>query len=155
MLYNVTFHWTVVDCGALEDPTNGKVVIVHGTTFDQPAVYSCNEGYTLNGDARRTCTASGQWTGSAPSCDREWLSLVAIALQELSCVAVDCGDLEAPANGHVSTSQGTHFMDTGVYSCAPGYDLTGCPQQCVSPVAPGHVTLPSVPVSRLSQTNMI
>ncbi len=50
-----------------------------------------------------------------------------IVLQEFSCVAVDCGVLEAPANGHVSTSQGTHFMDTGVYSCAPGYNLTGCP----------------------------
>ena len=29
------------------------------------------------------------------------------------------------------------------------------PRQCVSPMAPGHVTLLSVPVSRLSQTNII
>ncbi|XP_064386860.1 sushi, von Willebrand factor type A, EGF and pentraxin domain-containing protein 1-like [Halichondria panicea] len=100
----------VVDCGALEYPTNGKVVILQGTTFDQPAVYSCNEGYTLNGDARRTCTASGHWSGSAPSCD-----------------PVDCGDLSAPVNGYVAISRGTHFMDTAVYSCAPGYNFTGCP----------------------------
>ncbi len=45
-----------------------------------------------------------------------------------SCVAVDCGDLEAPANGRVNTSQGTHFMVTAVYSCVPGYNLTGCPE---------------------------
>ncbi len=41
-------------------------------------------------------------------------------------IAVDCGALEAPANGHVDTSQGTVFMNTAVYSCAPGYNLTGC-----------------------------
>ena len=41
-------------------------------------------------------------------------------------VAVDCGALEAPANGHVDTSQGTVFMNTAVYSCAPRYNLTGC-----------------------------
>ena len=29
------------------------------------------------------------------------------------------------------------------------------PQQCVSPMAPGHVTLPSVPVSLLSQANKL
>ncbi|XP_064386940.1 CUB and sushi domain-containing protein 1-like [Halichondria panicea] len=99
----------VVDCGALEDLTNGRVVILQGTTFGQSVVYSCNEGYTLNGDARRTCTVNGKWTGSAPSCD-----------------PVDCGGLDAPANGHVTTSQGTHFMDTALYSCSPGYNLTGC-----------------------------
>ena len=101
-------------------------MILQGTTFGQSVVYSCNEGFTLNGDARRTCTVNGNWTGSAPSCDREWLSLVDIVLQKLSCVAVDCGGLDAPANGHVTTSQGTHFMDTALYSCSPGYNLTGC-----------------------------
>ncbi len=48
-------------------------------------------------------------------------------------VAVDCGALEAPANGHVDTSQGTLFMNTAVYSCAPGYNLTGCSvSECLS-----------------------
>ncbi len=41
-------------------------------------------------------------------------------------IAVDCGALEAPVNGHVDASQGTVFMNTAVYSCAPGYNLTGC-----------------------------
>ena len=79
-LHYTIFHWTVVDCGALEDPTHGKVVILQGTTFGQSAVYSCNEGYkyALNGNARRTCTATGQWSGSTLSCDRKWLSLVAM-----------------------------------------------------------------------------
>ncbi len=68
-------------------------------------------------------------------------------------VAVDCGALEAPANGHVDTSQGTVFMNTAVYSCAPGYNLTGCPMavcqsnatwSCDPPFCAGGFTIPSV-----------
>ncbi|XP_064386933.1 E-selectin-like isoform X2 [Halichondria panicea] len=111
-------HWShsepvckIVDCGPLEPPENGQPKNTElRTTYTSVAVFCCDEGYVLNGAASRTCTASGDWSASAPSCD-----------------PMDCGVLEAPANGHVNTSQGTHFMDTVVYSCATGYNLTGCP----------------------------
>ena len=39
--------------------------------------------------------------------------------------AVDCGTLNAPANGQVSHSAGTAFGQTATYSCDIGYILMG------------------------------
>ena len=34
--------------------------------------YTCNTGYTLNGNNTRTCQASGAWSGSDPTCDGKY-----------------------------------------------------------------------------------
>ena len=59
---------TVVDCGNLTDPGNGQVDHTTGTTFRQTATYSCNTGYNLVGDSTHNCQATGEWSGSAPTC---------------------------------------------------------------------------------------
>ena len=59
---------TVVDCGALTDPANGQVSHPDGTTFGETATYSCNPDYNLVGDSTRTCEATGDWSGSEPTC---------------------------------------------------------------------------------------
>ena len=59
---------TVVDCGALTDPANGQVSHPDGTTFGQTATYSCNPDYNLVGNSTRTCEATGDWSGSEPTC---------------------------------------------------------------------------------------
>jgi CUB/sushi domain-containing protein len=41
------------DCGLLEAPLAGKVSLADGTLFGAEAVYSCDEGYSLDGDERR------------------------------------------------------------------------------------------------------
>ena len=39
------------------------------TIFNSVATYSCNDGYNLvDGDMMRTCLASGNWSGAAPTC---------------------------------------------------------------------------------------
>ena len=58
----------VVDCGSLTAPANGSVTHTSGTTFGQTATYTCNTGYNLVGDSTRTCQATGEWSGSAPTC---------------------------------------------------------------------------------------
>ena len=58
-----------VDCGNLTDPTNGRVDYTAGTTVGQIATYSCNTGYNLVGDRNRTCQATGDWSGSEPTCE--------------------------------------------------------------------------------------
>ena len=57
-----------VDCGTLTDPANGQVNHTAGTTYEQNATYSCNTGYNLVGNRTRTCQATGNWSGSEPTC---------------------------------------------------------------------------------------
>ena len=62
---------SVVDCGPLVHPRNGRVNTDSGTTYNSVATYSCNEGYYLNGSASRTCMANMEWSPLAPTCDRK------------------------------------------------------------------------------------
>ena len=59
---------TVVDCGNLTNPTNGQVDHTAGTSLGQTGIYSCDTGYNLVGDSPRTCQATGNWSGSPPTC---------------------------------------------------------------------------------------
>ena len=70
IVFMILFLNTVaVDCGSLDDPTNGAVNTSSGTTFMMNATYTCNTGYNLNGTNTRTCQATGDWSGSKPTCD--------------------------------------------------------------------------------------
>lgn len=52
----------------LPPPLNGDVSL-SGTLERDTAVYSCNEGYTLEvGDTIRMCTSDGEWSGTEPVC---------------------------------------------------------------------------------------
>ena len=68
--YDHSFLLTAVNCDVLTDPANGQVSHNTGTTLHQTATYSCNTGYDLVGDRTRTCQATGQWSGSTPTCHR-------------------------------------------------------------------------------------
>ncbi len=59
-------------CDPLPDIANGRVVL-SGTFIGATATYSCNDGYILVGNAQRTCSSSGQWSGKEPSCRSELL----------------------------------------------------------------------------------
>ena len=59
----------VVDCGNLTAPANGSATHTSGTTFGQTANYSCNTGHNLEGNSTRTCEATGEWSGSVPTCE--------------------------------------------------------------------------------------
>ena len=76
-----------MDCGTLSGPANGRVSTTAGTTFGQTATYSCNSGYNLVGGSTRMCQASGatvMWSGSAPTCERMLLYLLALVLVQTS-----------------------------------------------------------------------
>ena len=63
---------SVVDCGAPDpaDP-NGSMQFTT-TTFQSKVVYSCNAGYTLDGQSMSVCQASGEWSSEAPTCERRF-----------------------------------------------------------------------------------
>ena len=51
-------------------PTIPKgMVRYNGTTAGSVATYKCDNGYTLMGNAERTCTSDGQWGGDIPLCE--------------------------------------------------------------------------------------
>ena len=127
--HNVFLLLTAIDCNALSDPANGQVSHTAGTTFEQTATYSCDTGYNLVGDSTRTCQATGEWSGSAPTCQR-MLLLSNITIKYVHNVfllltAIDCNALSDPANGQVSHTAGTTFEQTATYSCDTGYNLVG------------------------------
>jgi len=65
------FIFPAVNCGPLDDPVNGVVMIDMGTTLGMAARYFCNAGYLIAGAFEvRVCTISGQWSGEAPRCER-------------------------------------------------------------------------------------
>lgn len=95
-----------VDCGGLDTPENGSLA-VDATTFGATATYECDTGFTIVGDAERTCQADGTWSGTEPFCS-----------------SVDCGALSAPTNGSVDAPS-TGFSATATYACNTGYLLVG------------------------------
>ena len=77
-----------MSCGPLGDPSNGEVDTSAGTYFEDVAVYSCDSGYKLNGSAKRTCQANGQWDGSEPTCESKISEFTVTTYQQCVCVHV-------------------------------------------------------------------
>ena len=70
-------HWSgslplcvPVDCGEPRSPQNGYTAH-RGTVVGNMVSYSCNRGYNLIGNLKRTCLNTGLWSGSVPECRSE------------------------------------------------------------------------------------
>ncbi|XP_019625813.1 PREDICTED: LOW QUALITY PROTEIN: sushi, von Willebrand factor type A, EGF and pentraxin domain-containing protein 1-like [Branchiostoma belcheri] len=91
-------------CQELSSPANGQVT--GGHAYGDVTTFSCDTGYELQGDVRRTCQANQQWSGAQPACSRN-----------------ACPVLDPPPHGAV---QGGHlYGDTATFSCDAGYQLSG------------------------------
>jgi len=60
---------SVIDCGALTNPTNGTVATPNGTGYGSTATYACSGDYGVVGATTRTCGSDGTWSGSEPTCE--------------------------------------------------------------------------------------
>ena len=56
-----------MSCGIPPLVQNGKRNFT-GTSYNSTAHYSCNEGYNLNTDPVKRCTAKKRWDGLTPRC---------------------------------------------------------------------------------------
>ncbi len=77
-----------VDCGIPGMPHNGYGVY-NLTILDAMVTYSCNRGYSLVGNPKRTCLNSGSWSGSIPECRGVCVCVVCVCAC-VCCVCVVC-----------------------------------------------------------------
>ena len=104
------------DCPSLTSPEHGTVTTPRGTAVGAAAQFSCEAGFTLSGDAERSCQADKTWSGEDPHCD-----------------PVDCGAPAPPDHGAADSSAGTLLGATATYSCSEGHELIGdASRQCGS-----------------------
>ncbi|PIK36489.1 putative CUB and sushi domain-containing protein 3-like [Apostichopus japonicus] len=97
----------VSSCQDLSVPSNGNIACSDNNNINSLCMYSCNDGFILaNGQLSRVCLPSGQWSGSAPSCN-----------------SVSCDPLPEITNGQLSCPAVPSFQQTCTYSCDAGYQL--------------------------------
>lgn len=97
-----------ITCPSLPAPTGGSIETDNSNLTDGTyATYSCNNGYSMEGESIRVCQADGSWSGSSPLCNPR-----------------QCPELTSPLFGTVTASSLT-FNSVATYSCNFGYQLDG------------------------------
>lgn len=95
-------------CPEAPEITGGKIKI-SGRRAGSTAVYSCDYGYVLTGEAVLSCGLGGAWTGKPPSCRY-----------------VDCGTPARPDRGSLNLLNETTTVGSIVkYDCDDDYWLVG------------------------------
>uniref|UniRef100_A0A4W3I336 Sushi, von Willebrand factor type A, EGF and pentraxin domain containing 1 n=1 Tax=Callorhinchus milii TaxID=7868 RepID=A0A4W3I336_CALMI len=96
-----------IRCG---EPPNIERGHVSGTNYSFGAVvaYTCNTGFYVKDNKKRTCKANGDWSGLLPS-----------------CLPVTCGIPPAIRNGNVQIKNGTIFESEIRYYCNHSFRLVG------------------------------
>ena len=62
--------YTVIECEALPNITNGNINCYLGPSNKDICNFTCDLGYTLTGSYARTCLTDGNWSGRDVSCAR-------------------------------------------------------------------------------------
>uniref|UniRef100_A0A8C3N918 Sushi, von Willebrand factor type A, EGF and pentraxin domain-containing protein 1 n=1 Tax=Geospiza parvula TaxID=87175 RepID=A0A8C3N918_GEOPR len=98
-----------VRCGEPPHISNGYA---SGSNYSFGAVvaYSCNKGFYIKGEKKRTCEATGNWSGSLPTCH-----------------PVSCGEPPQLENGFIKDTTGHFFENQANYQCDSGYQMVGSP----------------------------
>ncbi|XP_074650374.1 sushi, von Willebrand factor type A, EGF and pentraxin domain-containing protein 1-like [Tubulanus polymorphus] len=109
-------------CGVPPSISNGKPGAFSSQSQGSSVTYSCNDGYTVTGNAAVTCQTSKDWS-PLPDCKPK-----------------DCAAPTKPTNGKVSFS-GTTLGYKVTYSCTDGFVLVGkneatCASNGWSPASP-------------------
>ncbi|KAI3375735.1 hypothetical protein L3Q82_004034 [Scortum barcoo] len=88
---------------------------VSGSNYSFGAVvaYSCDKGFLIRGEKRRTCKANGEWGGVLPT-----------------CVPVSCSQPPPLKNGYYIQGRMRFTFNSKVtYACDAGYRLVGRPER--------------------------
>ncbi|XP_067893574.1 P-selectin-like isoform X2 [Heterodontus francisci] len=103
-----------VQCNLLKMPKRGIMNCRNpfgNYSYNSTCVFSCSEGYVLQGSGNLQCQASGQWTAQVPACE-----------------AAKCTRLENPEKGTINCSQPFgpfRYNATCDFRCEEGFILNG------------------------------
>jgi len=112
----------VADCAPLDKPSNGVVSFepAGSTQFRSRAVYKCDSGFTIQGNASRECQANETWSGVPPTCSCKFIVRLSDTIVNYSVVvspSAFCPPLKTPGNGSVQLSRGLEKYSIAKYSC--------------------------------------
>ena len=69
LIFHFLLCTTEIICETLDDPMNGRIIFYSdGLLFNSVAIITCNSGFTIIGNDRRTCVDPGVWSGQSPQC---------------------------------------------------------------------------------------
>ncbi|XP_035665958.1 P-selectin-like [Branchiostoma floridae] len=97
-----------VQCPALTPPVNGALSPAGVNSYNTEVIFTCNQGYKLEGASSVRCQANSTWSGTVPN-----------------CTVVQCPELTPPANGSLSPTGVNLYNDEVIFTCNQGYELLG------------------------------
>ncbi|XP_066284018.1 P-selectin-like [Branchiostoma lanceolatum] len=103
-----SFICTALQCPTLTAPADGTLNSTGPYDPQNVVLFTCNQGYELDGSSTVTCQANLTWSGAVPS-----------------CLALQCPTLAAPANGTLSPAGPHYYQNVATFTCNLGYELHG------------------------------
>ncbi|XP_050413698.1 limulus clotting factor C [Patella vulgata] len=137
----------VLDCGQPTEPIYGNMVVTN-TTEGGVATYSCPENHLLYGPKKRTCSDTGQWSGSTPTCEytcpvQQPSDHMIMDIDYLSFKLGDfSSDIEIVRTANFRCEEGFSLVGHDTLNCLPGGIWNGkqpkCVQGCPKPPSVDH-----------------
>ncbi|XP_022089140.1 sushi domain-containing protein 2-like isoform X2 [Acanthaster planci] len=97
---------SLVTCGSVSEPANGRKEVSR-SNVGGVANFTCDDGYTLQGESELMCQKNGTWSADVPV-----------------CAPVICSSLDVPPNGAKEVSRST-LGGVASFTCDDGYTLRG------------------------------
>nr|CAB3266741.1 sushi, von Willebrand factor type A, EGF and pentraxin domain-containing protein 1-like [Phallusia mammillata] len=89
-------------------PTHGTLKCTNEDKFGSKCTFSCDKGYSLEGEKVLTCNEKGNWDQTSPTCRR-----------------ISCPSLDNLGNGQITCNDNFFYTSTCTFSCGVGYNLIG------------------------------
>ncbi|KAI8482586.1 carbohydrate binding [Branchiostoma belcheri] len=138
-----------LQCPTLTAPANGFLSPVGANSYQDVVTFTCDQGYGLDGASSVRCQADRTWSAPVPTCyhidqcttgtdncdddatctntDGSFTCSCNTGYtgDGVTCTALQCRTLMAPANGALSPVGANSYQDVVTFTCDQGYGLDG------------------------------
>ncbi|XP_051581066.1 E-selectin-like isoform X8 [Myxocyprinus asiaticus] len=97
----------LIQCPVLENLADGEMRCTSNFSYGSKCIFSCAEGYRLQGGSEISCMKTSEWSQETPRCE-----------------AVVCPQIQEPVNGHMNCSSAEPTFGTVcTFSCLDNHQL--------------------------------